>query len=59
MSKKKIYKELAAIRKELQAIRMALESDTEQGYALVRRPYSTRYELVGVKTGLDESLDAK
>ena len=55
----KIYKELAAIRKELQAIRMALESDTEQGYALVRRPYSTRYELVGVKTGLDESLDAK
>lgn len=59
MSKKKIYKELVAIRKELQAVRKALESNTEREYALVRKPYSTRYELAGVKTGLDESLDAK
>lgn len=56
---RKIYSELVAIRKELQALRKTLESDARHEYALVRKPYSCHYELVGVKTGPDGSLDAR
>lgn len=52
---KKIYCELAAIRKELQAIRSRLESSDD--FVLVREPYSTRY--VVVRVGREESLEAK
>lgn len=52
---KKIYHELVAIRKELQAIRGSLEpTDT---FVLTREPYSTRYTLV--RDGRDGSFEAK
>ena len=43
---KKIYHELVAIRKELQAINRNLESADD--FVLVREPYSTRYAVVRV-----------
>lgn len=52
---KKIYHELVAIRKELQAIRGSLESTDK--FVLTREPYSTRYTLVRVRC--DGSLEAK
>ena len=52
---KKIYHELVAIRKELQAINRNLESADD--FVLVREPYSTRYAVVRV--GREGSLDAK
>ncbi len=52
---KKIYRELVAIRKELQAIRSSLESSDD--FVMVREPYSARY--VVVKVGQEESLEAK
>lgn len=54
---KKIYRELVEIRKELQAIRSSVESFN--GYMLVRKPYSTTYELVKGGAGRDESFEAK
>lgn len=47
---KKIYRELVAIRKELQAIRSSLESADK--FILARKPYSIRYELA--KVGYEE-----
>ena len=41
---KKIYSELVAIRKELQAINKRLESTND--FVLVREPYSTRYAVI-------------
>lgn len=52
---KKIYSELVAIRRELQAINKHLESTDD--FVLVREPYSTRY--VVVKVGREGSLEAK
>ena len=52
---KKIYRDLVAIRKELQAINRNLESTDD--FVLVREPYSTRYAVVGV--GREGFLDAK
>ena len=43
---KKIYHELVAIRKELQAINRNLESADD--FVLVREPHSTRYAVVWV-----------
>lgn len=55
---KKIYQEMVAIRKELQAINKSLEpSQKDNAYVMVREPYSTRYKLLRV--GRDGSLDAK
>ena len=52
---KKIYHELVAIRKELQAINRNPESADD--FVLVREPYSMRY--VVVRVGREGSLDAK
>lgn len=52
---KKIYRELVAIRKELQVINRNLESADD--FVLVREPYSTRCVVAGV--GREGSLDAK
>lgn len=41
---KKIYQELVAIRKELQAIRSNLESENK-AFRPVREPYQSRYHL--------------
>lgn len=55
---KKIYQEMVAIRKELQAINKSLESSQkDNAYVMVREPYNTRYKLLRV--GRDGSLDAK
>ena len=55
---RKIYQELAAIRKELQAINKSLEpSQKDAAYVLAREPYGTAYRLVRV--GQDGSLEAK
>ncbi len=44
---RKIYKELVAIRKELQAINRSLEPSQEAAaYTVVREPYSTAYKRV-------------
>lgn len=54
---KKIYEELVAIRKELQAIRNGMES--QETVYVVREPYSRNYKLVRLGSGLDGSLDAR
>lgn len=51
-----ILEELVLIRKELQAIRKALESDNN--IFMVREPYSSRYSVVGTVSGLDGSFGA-
>ncbi len=55
----KIYKELAAIRKELQTISKNL--DLGNRMIVIRRPYGAREELVTVKEGLRilEKLEPK
>lgn len=55
---KKIYQEMVAIRKELQAINKSLEpSQKDNAYVMVREPYGRRYKLL--RAGRDGSLDAK
>lgn len=52
---KKIYQEMVAIRKELQAINKNLESSQkDNAYVMVREPYGRRYKLLRV--GRDESF---
>ena len=42
---KEIYKELVAIRKELQEIRKILEPEFENTKRAVRRPYQSHFEI--------------
>lgn len=54
---RKIYRELVAIRKELQAIRSRLESpNATTTFVTVREPYSSRIKCV--KSGPDGAVDA-
>lgn len=54
---RKIYQELVAIRKELQAIRSSLESSNEATtITTVREPYSSRIKCA--KSGPDGAVDA-
>lgn len=55
---KKIYQELVAIRKELQAIRSSLELSAKKDRPVIlREPYSTNYKLFGAAR--DGSLEDK
>lgn len=58
---KKIYQEIVAVKRELQAIRSSLESISNESakdeYVLTRKPYERRYHWVKKPSGV--ALDDK